>query len=115
MPRKKSPSGNQTNNTQQQQQQQKPGNQGSGGNKKGKGHGKGKKDKGKGKVHKTHVADTAMVIDIDSDTESGRCDDAAKEALDVMWTPEYVAHNLLQGNPVTCTKPVWCMVHEFLY
>ena len=90
-------SGNQTNNNQQKLQQQKPGNQGSGGNKKGKGHRKGKKDKGKGKAHKTHVADMAMVINIDSDAELGRCDNAASDASDVTWTPEYSAPNLLQS------------------
>ena len=96
------PSGNQTNNTQQQQQQQKPGNQGSGGKKKGKGHGKGKKDKGKGKAHETHVANTAMVININSETESsesGACDDAAEETSDVTWTPKYMAPNLLLDKP----------------
>ena len=78
-----------------------PGNQGSGGNKKGKGkgRGKGKKDKGKGKAHETHVADTAMVIDINSETKSGACDDAVEETSDVTWTPEYAAPNLLQGKP----------------
>ena len=73
-------SSNQTNNT---QQQHKPGNQGSGGNKKGKEHGKGKKDKGKCKVHETHVTDMAMVIDIDSETELGRCDNTAEDTSDV--------------------------------
>ena len=71
------------------------------GKKKGKGRGKGKKDKGKGKAHKTHVANTAMVIDIDLETESGEsgaCNDA-KETLDVTWTPEYAAPNLLLDKP----------------
>ena len=71
------------------------------GKKKGKGRGKGKKDKGKGKAHKTHVADTAMVIDIDLETESGEsgaCNNA-KETLDVTWTPEYAAPNLLLDKP----------------
>ena len=71
------------------------------GKKKGKGRRKGKKDKGKGKAHKTHVADTAMVIDIDLETESGEsgaCNDA-KETLDITWTPEYAAPNLLLDKP----------------
>ena len=46
-------------------------------------------------MHKIHVANMAMVIDIDSDTELGRCDDAAKDTSDVMWRPEYAAPNLL--------------------
>ena len=94
-------SGNQTNNTQQQQQQQKPGNQGSGGKKKGKGCGQGKKDKGKGKAHETHVADTAMIIDIDSEAESGDSGAYADDEVssDVTWTPEYAAPNLLLDKP----------------
>ena len=39
-----------------------------------------------------------MVIDIDSETESGESgayDNAAEETSDVTWTPKYVAPNLL--------------------
>ena len=41
----------------------------------------------------------AMVIDINSETESGTCDDAAEETSDITWTPKYAAPNLLQGKP----------------
>ena len=40
-----------------------------------------------------------MVINIDSETECGACNDAAEETSDVTWTPKYVAPNLLQGKP----------------
>ena len=66
----------------------------------GKGCGKGKKDKGKDKANETHVADTAMVIDI-SDSDSSRFEDLGDvdATSDTMWTPEYKAPNLLPGKP----------------
>ena len=41
----------------------------------------------------------AMVIDIDSETKSSTCDNAAKETSDITWTPEYAAPNLLLDKP----------------
>ena len=58
-----------------------------------------------------------MVIDIDSETESGACDDAAEEALDITWTPKYAAPNLLQdklGESSSLAVTAICIDEEVL-
>ena len=40
-----------------------------------------------------------MVINIDSETESGEYDNTTEETLDATWTPEYAAPNLLLDKP----------------
>ena len=57
------------------------------------------RQEGKGKAQETHVANTAMVINIDSESDSGRFQDLSDGASDVTWMPEYNKPNLLQGKP----------------
>ena len=58
-----------------------------------------------------------MVINIDSETKSGMCDDAAEETSDVTWTPEYTAPNLLldkPGEPSSSAVTAICIDEEVL-
>ena len=58
-----------------------------------------------------------MVIDIDSETKSGACDDTAEETSDVTWTPGYAAPNLLQdklGESSSSAVTAICINEEVL-
>ena len=48
----------------------------------------------------------AMVIDINSETNSSRFEDLVDDVSDVTWTPKYKAPNLLQGKPGESSQSV---------